>query len=378
MRTREKTCLIAILTLACLGAGTAAGLAARQARATAGTPQYLEMYVQQGAKRCRLKPGDLTFRTVLTLGPDLSGYYGLPGPPPLRLDIRPLAILVFDPETAGATLRLDKLAFVDTAPAHIFDLKSTRVDAAIFDQIYHVAYDAAVPVKLWCVGSNIPLHLTPVAGKPGWYRAVPDQPLEAGSYAVNFGCVDGPRTYTGKPDFYPFVLAAAAPPTCPAPAKMKRRAKRHPVVECPPVAACPPAKPEPLPLAPGHVAAAQMEAGFSYVTASPQGRREYRITNSNAIPWHNVNISVFMRDGRFPKTVLGPVTQYKDIVLPDHTVSQAPDKTFLQYETLNDAGATLYLQAKCKEGTIKKAWKNLGSDDSGPATLTEVPWDLKE
>jgi hypothetical protein len=72
------------------------------------------------------------------------------------------------------------------------------------------------------------------------------------------------------------------------------------------------------------------------------------------------------------------VTTYKDIVLPDHTVSQAPDQTFLQYESLNDAGVTLYLKVKCKEGTIKKAWKNLNSEGSGPATLTEVPWDLKE
>jgi hypothetical protein len=376
MRTREKTCLIAILTLAFLGAGTAAGLAARKARPAPGTPQYLELYVQQGPQSRRLEPRDLTFRTILTLGPDISGYYGLPGPPPLRLDIKPLEIVVFDPETAGATLRLDKLTFVDTAPAHIFDLKTSRMDAAIFDKVYHVAYDAAVPVKLWCVGSNIPVHLTPVAGKPGWYRAVPDQPLEAGSYAVNFGCVEGPRTYTGRPDFYPFVLAAAPPPTCPAPAKMKRRIKRRPAAECPPVAACPPAKPEPL--APRPAAAAQMDAGFSYEPVSPKGRREYRITNSNAIPWHNVNISVFMRDSRFPKTVLGPVTTYKDVVLPDHTVSQAPDQTFLQYETLNDAGATLYLKVKCKEGTIKKAWKNLDSEGSGPATLTEVPWDLKE
>lgn len=375
MRTREKTCLIAIVALVFLGVGTAPGAAARKARPAAGTPQYLEMYVQQGPQTCRLQLSDLTFRTILTLGPDISGYYGLPGPPTLRLDIKPLEILVFDPETAGATLRLDRLAFVDTAPAHIFDLKTTRVDAAIFDKIYHVPYDAAVSIKLWCVGSNIPLHLTPVAGKPGWYRAVPGAPLEAGAYAVNFGCVEGPRTYTGKPDFYPFVLAAAPPPTCPPPPK-KRRGKRRPAVECPPPVACPPAKTEPA--APPRPVAEQMEAGFSYVPVSPQGRREYRITNSNPIPWHNVNISVFMRDSRFPKTVLGPVTTYKDIVLPDHTVSQAPDKTFLQYETLDDAGATLYLKVKCKEGTIKKAWKNLGAADSGPATLTEVPWDLQE
>jgi hypothetical protein len=376
MRTRDKTCLIALVAFVCLGAGIA-GAAARQARPTDKTPPYLEMYVQQGPQTCRLQPRDLTFRTILSLGPSLSGYYGLPGPPTLRLDIKPLEILVFDPESAGATLRLDKLAFIDTAPAHIFDLKTTPVAAASFAKIYHVPYDAAVPIKLWCVGSNIPLHLTPVAGKPGWYRAVPDQPLEGGAYAVNLGCVEGPRTYTGRPDFYPFVLAAAPPPTCP-PAPKKHRVKRRRAVECPPVAACPPVKAQPTALTPREVPA-PLDAGFSYVAVSPKGRREYRITNSNAIPWHNVNISVFMRDSRFPKTVLGPVTQYKDIVLPDHTVSQAPDKTELQYETLDDAGATLYLKVKCKEGVIKKAWKNLGPEEPGaPATLTEVPWDLQE
>lgn len=376
MGTREKAFLIAVLAVIFLGVSSfTQALAARKARLAAGTPPYLEMYVQQGKKTCRLQPGDLTFRTILTLGPEISGYYGLLAPPQQRLDIKPLEILVFDPETAGTTMRLDKLAFIDTAPAHTFDLKTTPVAAAYFDKIYHVAYDAAVPVKLWCAGENIPLRLTPVAGKPGWYRAVPEAPLEAGTYAVNFGCVDGPRIYTGKLDFYPFVVAAAAPPVCPAPPK-KRRAKRRRVVECPPLAACPPAKAQP---APRPVAPPQMDAGFNYVKVAPKGRREYQITNSNAVPWHNVNISVFMRDSRFPKTVLGPVTLYKDIVLPEHTVSQAPDKTFLQYETLNDAGATLYLKVKCKEGTIKKAWKNLGSEEPGaPATLTEVPWDLKE
>lgn len=378
MKTIEKASLIAVLALVCLGVGTAPLAGARKPRPAAKPPQYLEMYVQQGPQTCRLTPGDLTFRTILTLGPEISGYYGLPAPPRTRLDIKPLEILLFDPETAGASLRLDKLAFIDTAPAHIFDLKSTRVNAAIFDQIYHVPYDAAMPVKLWCVGENIPLHFTPVNGKPGWYRAAPDVPLEAGSYAVNFGCVDGPRIYTGKLDFYPFVLAAAPPPpVCPPALKKKRRAKRRQVVECPPPVACPPAKAPPA-AAPRPQAAPQMDAAFSYEPVSPQGRREYRITNTNATPWHNVNISVFMRDNRFPKTVLGPVTLYKDIVLPDHTVNQVPDKTMLQYETLDDAGATLYLKIKCKEGTIKKAWKNLGSEDSGPATLTEVPWDLKE
>jgi hypothetical protein len=376
MRTIEKAALIAVLALAFLGAGTSTLVAARKPRPVPGPPQSLELYAQQGPQTCRLQPADLTFRTILTLGPDISGYYGLPGPPALRLDIKPLEILVFDPETAGATLRLDKLAFIDTAPAHIFDLKTTRVNAAIFDKIYHVPYDSVLPIKLWCVGDNIPLHLSPVAGKPGWYRAVPEQTLEAGSYAVNFGCVDGPRIYTGKLDFYPFILAAAPPPICP-PTPRKRRPQRRPVVECPPPVACPPPQVQPPAAAPRPLAE-QMDAGFSYVPVSPEGRREYQITNRNDKPWHNVNISVFMRDSRFPKTVLGPVTLYKDVVLPDHTVTQVPDSTFLQFETLDDAGATLYLKVKSKEGVIKKAWKNLGSDGSGPASLTEVPWDLKE
>jgi hypothetical protein len=376
MRIIERISLIAVVALLCLGVGIATGAAARKPRPSSGNPQYFEMYVKQGPKTVRLQPGDLTFKTALTLGPEISGYYGLPAPPGLRLDIKPLEILIFDPETAGTTMRLDKLAFLEAAPAHAFDFQTTPVAAASFDKIYHVAYDATVAVKLWCVGDNIPLHLTPVAGKAGWYRAVPEQPLEAGTYAVNFGCVAGPRVYTGKLDFYPFVLAAAPPPVCPP--KPQRRVKRRRAVECPPVAACPPPKTQPRTPAP-RPAVPQMDAGFNYVAVSPQGRREYQITNSNAIPWHNVNISVFMRDNRFPDTVLGPVTLYKDIVLPDHTVSQAPDKTFLQYETLNDAGATLYLKVKCKEGTIKKAWKNLAPDKpTGPNTLTEVPWDLKE
>ena len=283
MRTREQVALIAVLTLLCLGAGTTTGVvAARQPRPFAGTPAYFEMYVRQGPKTCRLKPGDLTFRTVLTLGPEISGYYGLPGPPRLRLDIKPLEILIFDPETAGTTLRLDKLSFIDTAPAHTFDLKTTPVAAASFATIYHVPYDAAVPVKLWCVADQIPLRLTPVTGKPGWYRAVPEEALAAGTYAVNFGCVDGPRIYTGKLDFYPFVLAAAPPPVCPAPPK-KRRAKRRRVVECPPVAACPPLPVQPA-APPRPAAPAQMDAGFNYVEVSPTGRREYQITNRNARP----------------------------------------------------------------------------------------------
>jgi hypothetical protein len=379
MKTCKPTWWIAVVALLILGTGSLTpARSARQPRPAAGATPYLELYVKQGAKTWRLSPGDLTFRTVLTLGPELAGLYGIPGPPATRLDIQPLEILVFDPEGAGATLRLDKLAYVETAPAHTFDLKTTRVDAASFEKVYRVPFDQAASIKLWAVGDNIPLHYTPVAGKPGWYRAVPDHALDGGAYAINFGCLEGPRVYTGKLNFYPFMLAAAPPPACPAPPK-KRRIKRRRAVECPPVAACPPSKtPAPAPVRSGPPS--QLDAGFTYVAeASPEGRREYQITNTNNIPWHNVNISVFMRDSRFPKTVLGPVTLYKDIVLPDHTVSQKPDQTFLQYETLNDAGATLYLKVKSKEGVIKKAWKNLGPEPgSGRAALTEVPYDLKD
>jgi hypothetical protein len=43
-----------------------------------------------------------------------------PSPPQIRLDIKPCAILLFDPETAGAFIRLDKLALIETAPEVIF------------------------------------------------------------------------------------------------------------------------------------------------------------------------------------------------------------------------------------------------------------------
>lgn len=224
------------------------------------------------------------------------------------------------------------------------------------------------------MGENIPLHLTPVAHKPGLFRAGPTAPLTPGNYAVNLGCLAGPRVYTGKLDFYPFVMAAAPPPQ-PRKVVCRARIKRRPAVRRPPVAACPPVKARP---APRVAAPPMMDAGLSYAAVSPHGRREYQITNLNAVPWHNVNISLYVRDSSFPKTVLGPVRLYKNIVLPGHTVNQAPDKTFLQYETLSDAGDTLYLKIKCKEGTIKKAWKNLGPPEPGaPNTLIPVPWDLQ-
>jgi hypothetical protein len=216
MRTLRIEFLIAVLTLVFLGMLSSTYVAgARKPRTSSQEPKYHDLYIRQGQKTFRLPQGDLTFKTALSLGPDKSGFYGIPRPPRTRLDIKPIEILIFDPETAGATLRLAKLAHIETVPAHSFDLKATKVGPAIFAKVYHVNYDESLPINLWCVESNIPLQLTPVARKPGWYRAVPEQILEAGVYAINFGGVDGPRNYTGDRDFYPFVLAKAPEPKPP-------------------------------------------------------------------------------------------------------------------------------------------------------------------
>ena len=377
MRTLKKEFLIAVLTLFCLGMLNSRSMAiAGKPQKSSKTPTYYEMYVTQGPKTLSVPKADLTFKTAFSWGPDKSGLYGIPAQPQTRLDIEPMTITIFDPETAGATMRLAKLAYIETMPANSFDLNPAKVSPAIFNKVYHVNYDEPVPINLWCVENDIPLHITPVANKPGWYSAVPEHKLEAGVYAINFGCADGPRIYTGDLYFFPFILAKAPePPVC----QPVRRSKRRRAPKPTPVLACPPA-PKAHPLTPVPLSAAsQLDAGFNYVVvSSPEGRREYRITNTNDIPLHNVNISVFMRDSRFPATVLGPVTLYKDIVLPEQTVSQTPDKTSLQYETLSDEGAKLYLKIKCKEGVIKKAWQKLNKGESGPADLVEVPWDLKE
>lgn len=379
MKTLTKEVLAAVLALFFLGGlSSTQVMGAQKPRKASQVPASFELYVKQDKKTVRLKQGDLIFKTGLTQGTIESGFYGIPLPPKIRLDIKPFEILIFDPETAGASIRLDKLALIETAPATTFDLQTTKISPSFFEKIYRVKYDASLPINLWCIESNIPLQLTPIVKKPGWYRAVPQQHLEAGVYAINFGCADGPRIYTGDLLFYPFTLSAAPepqPPVC----KPVRRSKRVRAPEPPPAMACPPV-PKPRASTPAPPAASsQLDAGFNYMAVgSPVGRREYRITNNNNVPWHNVNISVYTRDSRFPATVLGPVTLYKDIVLPDHTVNQKPDKTMLQYETLNDAGAKLYLKIKCKEGIIKKAWKNVYMGDSGPAELMEIPWDLEE
>ncbi len=382
MRTLRKELLIAVLTLVVMGlVGSTYAVAARKSKNIYKHPKYLALYVQQGAKIYHLHQGALVFRTALTQGPDKSGLYGIPAPPKIKLDVKPISILVFDPETAGTIMRLAKLKRVEKAPAHDFDFQVTKLEPAAFGKNYHVKYDESIPINLWCVEKDIQLQVDPVAGKPGWYRAVPEQELEAGIYAINFGCVDGPRLYSGDLKFYPFGMGPIAPkpPVCKAKRRVKRRrVARHPVVAAPPAVACLPA-PRVQPPPPRRPAPTTMlNAGLSYDVVNTSGRREYQITNLNDIPWHNVNIEVYVRDNQFPATVLGPVEVYKNIVLPDQTVNQAPDKTMLQYERLSDAGDKIYLKIKCKEGVIRKAWQNVSMGDSGPADLVPVPWDLKE
>lgn len=353
----------------------------QKARKVSEAPKTFDLYIKQDKEIVRVPQGDLVFKTAFALGPDKSGLYGLADPPKITVNInKPMEIWLFDPEAAGALLRLAHLKYVETAPAHTFDLKTTRVSPVYFDKIYQVKFDEPLPFNLWCAQNDIPLHVKPVADKPGWYRAVPEKKLEAGNYVITFGCADGPRVYTGELPFHPFVLACVPeppPPVCKPVSKAKRRRppKETPAVACPPPPppkACPPSAAPPP-------AAKQMDAGFKYVeVASAPVKREFQITNRNPVPWHNVNISVFMRDSVFPELVLGPVSLYKDVVLPEHTVSQAPDKTFMQYETIGDEGCKLYLKVKAKEGVIKKAWKNVGQNSSGQAELVEVPWDLEE
>jgi len=88
-------------------------------------------------------------------------------------------------------------------------------------------------------------------------------------------------------------------------------------------------------------------------------------------------VKIYLNPHDSPNTVLGPVTIHKDVVLPAHTINQVQDKTFMQYETLDNQGHDIYLTITSKEGTVKKAWKRTESTDSG-VNLTEIPWDLKE
>lgn len=221
--------------------------------------------------------------------------------------------------------------------------------------------------------------VSPVAGKPGWYRAVPEEKLEDGVYAVDFGLVQGPQIYAGEPPFYPFAVGPAPPPSVRQPAPKTRKASGKPekVAKVCPTPQKLPAKAH-LPELTPPPAIPALNADFSYKAVLPAGRREYNLTNLSQVPWHNVNISIYMRSATFPDLVLGSVSLYKDIVLPEHTVNQAPDKTFLQYETLDDGNCNLYLMISAKEGMLKKAWKNVYSVETGESNLMEIPWDLKE
>lgn len=385
MKTIQERILIAGFMLALLSV-----LACPDAWAARKKPQpgdtkkpskYYDPQIQQGNKTIPLKQGDLNFRTALLYGNAKAGLYGIPKLPDLKVDIKPFELFVFDPETAGAGIRLSRLGFVQTAPASSFDLRPNKVDPVIFDKIYQISYDASIPINLWCVDKDITLEITPVANKPGWFRVVPLQTLAEGPYAVNFGCMDGPKVYTGEQYFYPFNVAKLPEPPPPPVCKPRvRKAPAREVAECVPTPKPPQAAPRPAPVsvpAPGK----NLNAQFAYIavpTSDLKMRREYQVTNTNDFPWHNVNISVFMRDGMFPETVLGPVTLYKDVVLPAHTVNPVPDKTFMHYATLDDEGCKLYLKVSSKEGVIKKAWKNVSTGASGEANLVETTWDLKD
>ncbi|RJR48394.1 MAG: hypothetical protein C4567_00120 [Deltaproteobacteria bacterium] len=161
---------------------------------------------------------------------------------------------------------------------------------------------------------------------------------------------------------------------------MKKAVKRRQKAPEPP--ACPPPAPRCLvEVSPPAPAPAPLAAGFTYQWVphrTPRIRREYQITNLNDHAWHNVQIKIYARSLSDGKFVLGPVTQEKNIVLPGHTVNQAPDQTFMHYETLNDAGYNLYLEISAKEGKLKRAWKNVAGGDSSDSNLLEIPWDLEE
>jgi hypothetical protein len=229
MRTLKNELLIASVTLMVLGI-LSSMVGAKNPREPSQGPKPSHLYIQQGPKTFRIPRKGLTFKTVLVLGPRQSGLYGMTSPPDISLDNQPLEIVLFDPVTAGATIRLAKLAHVGTAPAHSFDLQAPRIGPAFFDKIYHLKYDEPVPINLWCVESDIPLQITPVSGKPGWFRAVPERHLQGGVFAITFGRVDGPRIYSGDRHCYPFLLAGA-----PGPLKLPGKMSASP----PPKPPCP-------------------------------------------------------------------------------------------------------------------------------------------
>jgi len=369
--------LMAVMILA---AFTPEGYAARKVKKKKKRIHLGELYIQQGKKKIKLTQGNLTFRTALFMGEDVrSGIYGLAQAPTLKAATHPLEIMVFDPESAGEKVRLTRLAYVEKNQASLFDLNPTKLDPENFTKAYGLEYKAEVPVKLWCVDEYIPLQITEVPKKPGWFCLVPTKELTPGNYAINQGGLEGPRLYTGEHPIYPLVLVAPAPPPPPKPKVVRQKVRKkaakpkEEVAKAPP---CLPAPPKPREVAPPVLAPPSLDAGLTYYgvyPGAPKIRREYRITNLNDFPWHNVRIKIFIRDG---KTILGPVTQEKNIVLPDHTVNQRPDKTMMHYETLNDAGYKIYLEISAKEGKLKRAWQNYPADEPGESNLVEIPWDL--
>ncbi len=216
MRTLRNELLIAFLGVIVLGLlSPASVVGAKELRGSSRSAKGSGLYIKQDHKNFRLAQKGLTFKTALVLGVDKSGLYGIPNPPKISLDIKPIEILFFDPAAAGATIRLTRLAHIEIAPAHSFDLQATKLGPDVFDKIYHVKYDESVSINLWCIDRDIPLSITPVAKNPGWFRAVPERQLDAGVFAITFGRADGPRIYAGDQYFYPFVMASAPEPKQP-------------------------------------------------------------------------------------------------------------------------------------------------------------------
>lgn len=373
-----------IMAVMVLAAFTPEGHAARAEKKKKKPPQPGELYIQQGKSTIRLTQGELTFRTAISLGEDIKvGMYGIAKEPAIKAETHPLEIVVFDPESAGEKVRLAKLGYVESSRAANFDLGSTRLDPQYFQKTYKMDYDAAIPINLWCIADYIPLQITEVPQKPGWFRLTPTEALAPGNYAINQGGLEGPRYYTGDQRFYPFTLVAAVPPppapeAKAAPKKALKRAVKH-EKEVALTTPKPRATAPPKEIEPPEVAQLPLAAGFAYQAVSaqsPRVRREYRITNLNDFPWHNVRIKIYAKSNG--KTLLGPVTQEKDIVLPAHTVNQVPDKTFMHYETLDDQGYKIYLEISAREGNFVRAWQNVPAGESEESNLIEIPWDLEE
>lgn len=363
--------LIAVMVL---GAPPRGAEAARKGKKTAQTGN---LYLQQGQNIIKLTQGDLIFRTALSLGEDNKvGLYGMAREPAIKAELQPLEIMVFDPETGGDKVHLTRLEYVETVPAGRFDLNVNKLNAENFQKIYKMDPGAPIPFNFWCVQAEIPLQITAVPQKPGWFSLTPREKLTPGNYAVNSGTLDGPRLFTGDHGFYPFSLVTALPPAAKAKKAVKKARKRKAAPQQEEAALAPQPQAPPLREVPPPPSLA---AGFTYQWAradSPRTRREYQITNLDDHAWHNVQIKIYARDN--DRFVLGPVTQEKDVVLPGHTVNQVPDKTFMHYDTLDDAGYNIYVEISAKEGTLKKAWKNVPADEAGESNLMEIPWDLKE